>query len=93
MTIEHPGFEKSVTDQVTVQASQTTTVNSALHVGAVSSTVEVNATEAMLTTSSPDVATTVSRDLLGDIPYTERNALEATMLVPGVRGEPHSPGQ
>ncbi len=85
LTVERQGFDRSVTDQVIVQASQTTTVNTALRVGAVSATVEVIASSATLSTTSPDVATTVQRDLLGDIPYTERNALEAAMLVPRVR--------
>lgn len=64
-----------------------------LKVGKVTTTVEVSAQAVMLNSSSSDVATTVGQDLLQDLPYTERNVLEAAMLVPGVRGDPNSPGQ
>ena len=93
VTVQKTGFDRSVTDQVIVESSQITTIDAKLRVGTVSTTVEVTASAAMLSAANSDVATTVARDLLADIPYTERNAMEAAMLVPGVRGDPNSPGQ
>jgi hypothetical protein len=93
LIVEKTGFEKALTVNVAVVTSQTTTVNVSLKIGTVASTVEVSAQAAMLNSSSSDVATTVGQDLLQELPYTERNILEAAMLVPGVRGDPNSPGQ
>jgi hypothetical protein len=93
VTVEKAGFDKVVTTGVEVATSQTATVNTALKVGKVTATVEVVAQAAMLNSSSSEVATTVGRDLIHDLPFTERNSLEVAMLVPGVRGDPNSPGQ
>ena len=93
LTVQKAGFEKSVTTGIEVSTSQTSTVNARLTVGQVSSTVEVTAQSPMLNSSTSEVATTVGRDLLHELPFTERNALEVAMLVPGVRGDPNSPGQ
>ena len=93
VTAEKAGFDKSSTNQVTVSAGQTTTVDAVLKVGQVTTTVEVTAQATMLSNNSMEVTTTVQRDLLEELPYTERNVLEATMLVPGVRGDPNSYGQ
>lgn len=92
LQIEKQGFEREVIDKVEVPAGQVITVNGGLTVGAVTSTVTVSQT-AMLNASSSDVATTVERDIISNIPLTERNSLEAAMLIPGVRGDPNSPGQ
>ena len=93
VTVEKQGFDASITDKVIVSVGQTTTIDAGLKVGSISTKVEVNASAAMLTTSSSDVATTVERSLVANLPFTERNSLEAAMLVPGVRGDPNSPGQ
>lgn len=93
VTVTKQGFDTSVTGKVTISTGQTTTVNAALKVGAVSTRIEVEAFSTMLNTASSDVATTVERDLVSNLPFTERNSLEAAMLVPGVRGDPNSPGQ
>ncbi len=93
VTVTKQGFDTSITGKVIVSTGQTTTINAALKVGAVSTRVEVEASTTMLNTSSSDVATTVERDLVSNLPFTERNSLEAAMLIPGVRGDPNSPGQ
>ena len=87
------GFDTAVTNAVIVSAGQTTSVNGSLKVGGVATTVDVVASAGMLTTSSSDVATTVERSLVADLPLAERNSIESAMLVPGVRGDPNSPGQ
>ena len=91
--IEKQGFDRERIDKVEVLAGQIVTVNSSLKVGSVSSTVEVTAQAAMLNSGSSDVATTIEKSIITNIPLTERNSLEAAMLVPGVRGDPNSPGQ
>jgi hypothetical protein len=92
VTAQKTGFDKSNTTKVVVSTGQTTTVDVSLKVGQVSTTVEVSAQATMLSSNTIEVATTVGKDLLAELPYTERNVLEATMLVPGVRGDPNSYG-
>ena len=93
VTAEKSGFDKSQTNHVTVSAGETTNVDAVLKVGQVTTTVEVSAQTTMLSNNTMEVATTVQRDLIDELPYTERNVLESTMLVPGVRGDPNSYGQ
>ena len=93
LIVDHEGFETSITNKVTISAGQITTVNAALQVGSINTKVEITATATMLTTGSSEVATTVERSLVSNLPFTERNSLEAAMLIPGVRGDPNSPGQ
>lgn len=93
LEVVRQGFDTSVTLGVIVSAGSATTVNPQLQVGAVSTRIEVTATAVMLTATTPDVSTTIDRSLAANLPLTERNAMEAAMLVPGVRGDPNSPGQ
>jgi hypothetical protein len=93
VVISKEGFERVVSDKVQVSAGQTSSVNGSLKIGSVSTQVVVEASSTMLTTSSSDVATTVSGSLVSAMPLMERNSLEAAMLVPGVRGDPNSYGQ
>jgi hypothetical protein len=93
LTAQKTGFDRSDAAKVIVSTGQTTTVNISLKVGQVTTTVEVSAQTSMLNSNTMEVSTTIQKDLLSEMPYTERNVLEATMLVPGVRGDPNSYGQ
>jgi Carboxypeptidase regulatory-like domain len=90
---EKQGFEKTLVQQVAVQASQTTTVDIKMRVGATSSTVDVRAQTDLLTPGSPEVATTIENELVSNLPYAERSSLGAAILAAGVRGDPSSPNQ
>lgn len=93
VTAEKTGFDKATVTNVTVDLSATANVDIVLKVGQVTTTVSIEAQAQLLNATTMDVTTTVAKDLLEQIPYTERNVLEATMLVPGVRGDPNSYGQ
>jgi hypothetical protein len=92
VSITRNGFQTSVTNQVNVNAAQTTTTNVKLLVGSESMAVTVNAQANDLAKNTSDVETTVEHHLVEDLPYPERSALEAVLLVPGVTGDPLQPG-
>ena len=91
--LSRDGFSTEVAEHVTVEAGQTAAVNVAMKPGAVATQIVVEASASLLNTTSSDVATTVGRELTANLPLTERNSLEAAMLVPGVRGDPNAYGQ
>jgi len=85
-------FSKSVVDMVTVGTAQTVEINVKLAVGRVTEAVTVESQVSLLSKGVSDVTTTVDHQLVEDLPYPERSSLEAALLVPGVTGNPTSPG-
>ncbi len=92
ITVAKQGFEKAVVNTVTVDVAQTTTTNIKLQVGQESASVTITAQGNDLSKNTSDVETTVEHHLVEDLPYPERSALEAVLLVPGVTGDPLQPG-
>ena len=86
------GFQTRDTTGITVGAAQTVTVNVTLQIGQASETVNVEAQNALLSTDTSDVTTTVDHQIVANLPYPERSSLEAALLVPGVLGDPSVPG-
>lgn len=91
VTTEKAGFDKTIVDNVSIRASQTSTVDIQLKIGKVSDSVTVLATAPLLTPNTPIQATTMDRDLVEDLPYPERSALGAALLVAGVIGNVFDP--
>ena len=92
VTVNSPGFLKKQVTQVTVGAAQTTTIDVTLQPGTTSETVVVTAEESLLSTDTSTVTTTVDHQIVQNLPYPERSALEAALLVPGVTGDPSVSG-
>lgn len=86
------GFERAVTNGVTVSTAGTTTVSLKLQVGHVNEVVTVTAQDSLLSRDTSDVTTTVDHAVVENLPYPERSSLEASLLVPGVNGDPLQPG-
>jgi len=91
VVVSKTGFETSVTSAVTVSTAQLSTVNVTLAVGSETTTVTVTA-DLLLTKDDSNVTTTVDHAVVENLPYPERSSLEATLLVPGVNGDPLQPG-
>ncbi|MDQ2947807.1 MAG: carboxypeptidase-like regulatory domain-containing protein [Acidobacteriota bacterium] len=87
------GFDKTIVQPVTISATQTTTVDIHMTVGITTSTIDVTAEAPLLTPGTQAVATTIQQELNQNLPFMERSSLGATLLVPGVRGDPASPNQ
>src|SRR5260370_12131556 len=91
VVVSKTGFEKSVASDVTVSTAQLSTVNVTLAVGSETTTVRVTA-DVLLVKDDSNVTTTLHHAFVDNLPYPERSSLEATLLVPGVNGDPLQPG-
>lgn len=92
VTVSKEGFDRAVTNAVTVSAAQATTLNVTLQVGASTQTITVTSEDSLLSKDTSDVTTTVDHAVVEALPYPERSSLEAVLLVPGVNGDPLQPG-
>jgi|GEM_PF-1343301 len=92
ITVTATGFKKWVGSGITVSAAQLSTVTATLDVGSEAQTVTVTAQDSLVTKDESNVTTTVDHAIVESLPYPERSSLEATLLVPGVNGDPLQPG-
>ena len=83
VTIEATGFEKVVSNDLTVQVDQATQFNAALQVGNVEQTVEVTAAAPLLQTDRADVAQTFTSQEISQLPSIGRNLQAFELLNPG----------
>ena len=83
VTIEAPGFQKVVSNDLTVQVDQSTQFNTALSVGNVEQTVEVTAAAPLLQTDRADVAQTFTSKEISQLPSIGRNLQAFELLDPG----------
>jgi hypothetical protein len=92
VVVSKPGFQKSVTRAVIVSTAQLSTVDVKLAVGSETQTITVTAQDSLLSRDDSNVTTTVDHAIVESLPYPEVSSLEATLLVPGVNGDPLQPG-
>ncbi len=83
VTIEAAGFQKVVSNELTVQVDQSTQYNAALQVGSVDQTVEVTAAAPLLQTDKADVAQTFTSKQISELPSIGRNLQSFELLDPG----------
>src|SRR5437867_4220007 len=90
ITVQQPGFKKSVQESLTVPLGQTVRVDVILQVGEASETVEVVAEAPLLKPDTSDLGTTISNQQLDDLPLSltgeQRSPATFIRLVPGVVG-------
>jgi hypothetical protein len=91
VTVDAKGFRKQLTNNVIVNAATTAVINVTVIVGSNDTTVTVTSQSDLLSNTS-DVSTTVDHQIVENLPYPERSSLEAVLLVPGVTGDPFTPG-
>jgi hypothetical protein len=84
VTVEKSGFQKYVQSNIRVNVAQTVTLEIALKIGDVSTSVEVSASSAQLTTESSSVSTVVGSKAILDLPSSGRNPFSLATLAPGV---------
>lgn len=78
------GFKNWEQGNVVLTVEQHATVHPVLELGAVTETVEVNATPALVTTSDSSVSTLIDAKRIEQLPLNGRNALQLVGLAPGV---------
>lgn len=77
------GFQSTVVGPVTVQVTQTVTVNASLQVGAVSTKVTVGASAPLIDTTNATIGTVVNNKTVVEVPLNGRNFTQLLELVPG----------
>jgi len=91
LTIEAPGFRKSIRKGVTLAVAQTLNIETRLEVGQVDQSVEVTGDIPALQTATSDLGTVISRAKLMDLPLfvggNVRNLEQFIFLAPGVTGD------
>jgi hypothetical protein len=83
VTVSSFGFNSAERD-VTVEAGTTTTVDVALDIGAITSSVTVQATVPLLHRDDHQIGGVVKREQIENVPLNGRNVLELAKLEPGV---------
>ena len=84
VTVQNPGFDKHVQNNIRVNVQQTVTLDIPLKLGDVATTVEVSASAAQLSTESSTVSTVVGGRAILDLPSNGRNPFQLATLAPGV---------
>jgi hypothetical protein len=86
LTVEAPGFKRFSTDRFTVNVQQQVTVNAALEVGEVSTTVEVQGSAALVNTTIANLGQVIENKYILSLPNIARNSMSMAYLTPGVVG-------
>jgi hypothetical protein len=93
VTASQKGFESVARDNMNVTVDQTSTVNIALRVGAVTDTVTVTAGVDLVDTSNSTVGTLIGAETIDRVPLLTRNVYDLVQLSAGVapaNGTPNS---
>ena len=84
VTVEKTGFQKYIQSNIQVDVAQTVSLEIALKVGDIATTVEVQASVAQLTTESSQLSTVINSKAILDLPSSNRNPFGLATLAPGV---------
>jgi hypothetical protein len=83
VAVEVSGFQKAVSNQITVSVDQTSRFDVGMKVGDVNQQIEVTAAAPLLQTDKADVAQTLTAQQISTIPTTTRNLQSLELLNPG----------
>ena len=83
LTVEHPGFEKSVQTGIKLDVFQKALVDVQLRVGAVTTTVEVAAAAPLVETATATVGATITTAQVSELPLNIRRFGTLPLLMPG----------
>jgi len=83
VTIEAPGFQKVVSNNIDVRVDEASRFDASMKVGDVTTSVEVTAAAPLLQAGNADVAQTFSAQQIQDLPEIGRNAQSLELLDPG----------
>ena len=85
VVVERANFKRHISDAVRVDVNATVRINTALEVGAVTETVEVNLAGAVqLQTDSGTISNRVETKQVDDLPLNGRNMMQLLNITPGV---------
>ncbi|MEO8593737.1 MAG: carboxypeptidase-like regulatory domain-containing protein [Candidatus Solibacter sp.] len=84
VTVTAAGFKKMVRDAVELRVGQTLAVNAAMEMGAVSESVEVSASAALLDTETSAAGATLAGDYFYSLPNYQKHAQAVLFFTPGI---------
>src|SRR5215475_8585030 len=87
ITVEAPGFKKTVLNNVKVDTATTVTVNVTLEAGAVETIIDVTAEAPLLNASSVSTTQTITARQIQDVPLLNRSVLDLAVTAPNVSGD------
>ncbi|MDE1177904.1 MAG: carboxypeptidase regulatory-like domain-containing protein [Edaphobacter sp.] len=85
VTVSRPGFQTSVTTGIPVTVGSRVETDVQLSVGGATETVQVDASQAVLDTTSATLGAVVGEKSIQELPLNGRNTIALTTLTPGVR--------
>jgi hypothetical protein len=85
LTATAPGFQNTVIKNVVVDSGRVTSVTVELKIGATTETLEVGAAAVQLETTSNEIGTTISNNLIDNLPFASRDTLGFALLTPGAQ--------
>jgi hypothetical protein len=83
LTVEHPGFQRSVQSGIKLDVNQQARIDVQLKVGAVTTSVEVSAAALMVETATATVAATIDTTTVTELPLNIRRFGQLGLLMPG----------
>ena len=90
VTVEHPGFKRSITPPVDLDVQQRIALNVALQVGQISESIEVTAATPLLETETSELGQVVDNKRMANLPLNGRNFAQLALLTAGTA--PSEPG-
>ena len=87
ITVEAPGFKKSIINGIKVDTSSTATADISLQAGGVELIVDVVAESGLIKTESGTTAQTISERQIQDVPLSNRSVLDLALTAPNVSGD------
>ncbi len=88
VTVEAPGFKRTVQTGLVLETEQTQRLNLVLEVGNVSETISVTAEVPVVNTDTSDKGEVITNRQVTDLPLNGRDATDLAQLVPGVYQRP-----
>jgi len=82
--VEHDGFDKKVLSGITLEVGKTSTLNVAITVGSVNTTVSVTTNAAVTDTSQSQVGAVIDTTKIVGLPLNQRSFYSLPLLAPGV---------
>ena len=85
--VEAPGFRPKLASKVKVDTASVTTLDLTLDLARVEQTVEVTTEAPLISADSAVQSTTLTTEMIRDLPIPQRNVLELALTLPNVGGE------
>jgi hypothetical protein len=86
VTVQKPGFRQAKAENLRLEVNQVARLDFALEVGAVTESVNVSASAALIEADSSAVGQVVETKAIQDLPLNGRNFVQLAILAPGVSG-------